>query len=72
MLSAEICISDKELNYNFLKENYGLRKDQPFILALERAAFGIQAGFAGLSGTQRGTEGVRSYPELPSLEARRE
>ena len=72
MLSAEICISDKELNYNFLKENYGLRKYQPFILALELAIFGTQAVFAGLSGTQSGTEGVRSSPELPSLEARRE
>jgi sugar (pentulose or hexulose) kinase len=34
-LGAAICISDKELNSKFLKENYGLRKHQPFILALE-------------------------------------
>lgn len=34
-LGAAICISDKELNSEFLKENYGLRKHQPFILALE-------------------------------------
>lgn len=32
-LGAAICISDKELNSKFLKENYGLRKHQPFILA---------------------------------------
>lgn len=32
-LGAAICISDKELNAKFLKENYGLRKHQPFILA---------------------------------------
>lgn len=32
-LGAAIAISDKELNSKFLKENYGLRKHQPFILA---------------------------------------
>ncbi|TXF86648.1 carbohydrate kinase [Neolewinella aurantiaca] len=32
-LGAAICISDKELNSKFLKDNYGLRKHQPFILA---------------------------------------
>lgn len=29
---AAICISDKRLDSNFLKENYGVRKHQPFIL----------------------------------------
>lgn len=32
-LGAAICISGKELNSKFLKENYGLRKHQPFILS---------------------------------------
>lgn len=31
-LGAAISISDKELNSKFLKENYGLRKHQPFII----------------------------------------
>ena len=39
-LGAAICISDKELNSKFLKENYGLRKHQPFILAPDYAASG--------------------------------
>lgn len=33
-LGAAICISDKKLHAGFLKENYGLRKHQPFILSL--------------------------------------
>ena len=31
-LGAAICISDKDLNSKFLKQNYGLKKHQPFII----------------------------------------
>ncbi|SEQ09198.1 FGGY-family carbohydrate kinase [Neolewinella agarilytica] len=36
-LGAAICISDKQLNAQFLKKNYGLKKHRPFILSLEPA-----------------------------------
>ncbi|CAH1001866.1 Rhamnulokinase [Neolewinella maritima] len=31
-LGAAICISDKDLNSKFLRQNYGLKKHQPFII----------------------------------------
>ena len=37
-LGAAVCISDQRLNSKFLKENYGLRKRQPFLLHPDEVA----------------------------------